>query len=81
MEEKKLLELLNRYLKVNAQARRFQIEFEVALAEFSGLERDELSDVMDIYIDFDIAGEPSATLTDLRAILAQSIKNRNGGYF
>lgn len=72
--EKKLLELLNKYLKANSEARRLQTDFENALAAFSGIEREELSMVMDTYIDFDIAGVPSATLIDLKKIIAQSTK-------
>jgi len=72
--EKKLLELLNKYLKANSESRRLQTDFENALAAFSGIEREELSMVMDTYIDFDIAGTPSATMVELEQIIIQSTK-------
>lgn len=67
-----LLTILNTYLMANSKARRFQIKFENALAEFNGVERDELSMLMDTYIDFDIGGVPSATLEDLKQIIIES---------
>ena len=80
MQEKKLLAALNAYLQANSKAGRLQIKFENALAEFNGVERDELSMLMDTYIDFDIAGTGSATLEDLKQIIIES-KEEDPGYY
>lgn len=72
--EKTLLVLLNRYLKTNSKARRYQIEFENALAEFNGIEREDLSMLMETYIDMDITGCPCATIEEMKQIIIESTK-------
>jgi hypothetical protein len=72
LTEKELLRIFNKYLKANSRARQLQTEFESALSEFNGDEYPERSEIMDIYIDFDIAGVPSATMGDMRQIIIQS---------
>ena len=72
--EKTLLVLLNRYLKTNSKARRYQIEFENALAEFNGIEREDLSMLMETYIDMDITGCGHATLKEMKQIIVESTK-------
>jgi hypothetical protein len=72
--EKSLLVLLNRFLKTNSKARKYQTEFENALAEFNGIEREDLSMLMETYIDMDIIGDPHATLKEMKQIIMESTK-------
>ena len=72
--EKTLLALLNRFLKTNSKARKYQTEFENALAEFNGIERGDLSMLMETYTDMDITGCPYATIEEMKQIIIESTK-------
>ena len=75
MTKPELLKVLNNYLWANSKSRRLQRVFEEALADYNGIERDELSEVMDIYIDMDIAAEHPASMSDLEKIIEQSVSS------
>ena len=68
-----LLESFNKFLKVNSEARKLQREFDILLAEYSGL--DDLPVTMDWYIDMDIAGATNATKEDIDIIIQQAQKS------
>ena len=75
---KELLTLFNTYIALLLNSPEVQIRFENALAELNGVERDELSMLMDTYIDLDISGADSATLEDLKQIVIESRMSEDG---
>lgn len=66
--KKALLELGNRFLKLNSKARKIQREFEKLLQEHCGLERMP-DDCSDWYIDLDCYGRGSMTEKDIEIII------------
>ena len=68
--KKALLELGNRYLRLNSRARKLQKEFEKRLLEHCGLD-DMPGDCSDIYIDLDCYGRDSMTEKNLDQIIEQ----------
>ena len=74
MKRTDLLELGNRYLRVNCRARKLQREFEKLLLEHCGL--DEMpDDCSDIYVDLDCYGAGGMTEKELEMIILQ-VKKR-----
>ncbi len=68
--KKALLELGNRYLRLNSRARKLQTEFEKLLLEHCGLDHMP-SDCSDIYVDLDCYGADSMKEKHLDMIIAQ----------
>lgn len=68
--KKALLELGNRYLRLNSRARKLQKEFEKLLLERCGLE-EMPGDCSDIYIDLDCYGVSGMTEKNLDMIIEQ----------
>lgn len=68
--KKALLELGNRYLRINSRARKLQMEFEKLLLEHCGLDQMP-SDCSDVYVDLDCSGADSMNEKHLDMIIAQ----------
>lgn len=68
--KKALLELGNRFLKVNSRADKLRKEFEKTLLEHIGLE-EMPSDCSDVYVDLDCYGAGSMTEKELDQIIGQ----------